>query len=266
VLSWAYDFVLRLPDFKGKSKLAGLMRRLLAPKASTVIYGLVMELDPAEWLQIDLRAAGRLEPRTTAAFEKILRRGDTYVDVGAHVGYHALVARHFVGESGRVIAVDPQPYNCNRLLINAGLNDFHNITVVAAAAGASDGFASLRQQPAHDKARLSLAGAGVTDRELTFVVPVIPLARLFRMHDIGRVDLLKIDVEDFEIEVLRGAGDTLAAVQHIIIEVLPDGDPRKARHIEQLLQGFGFRLSDVEGAEWRPGQPCVENNVWARRR
>jgi FkbM family methyltransferase len=265
VLNSAYDFILRLPGFKGKVRIESFFRDLLKPKVSKVKYGLVMELDVEEWPQIDLRTAGGLEPRTISLFEKILKTGDTYVDIGAHVGFHSLVARHLVGEKGRIFAIDPQPYNCDKLLTNAELNDFANIVVIAAAAGSSDGFMGLKNQSRRDKSKLTLSGPGINDGALTFVVPTISLSWLFKTYDLHQVDLLKIDVEGFELEVLQGARDALGAIKNIILEVLPDEASDKVQTIQQLLHVSGFRMFDVEGVAWRPGQASIENNVWARR-
>jgi len=265
VLDKAYDLVLRLPPFRGQAKIGGWLRSMLARRPSTIVHGLRMDLDPAEWLQIDLRRDGRLEPQTSALFERLLGEGNTCVDVGAHVGYHALLARHCVGARGRVLAIDPQPYNCDRLMTNAALNGFINIIVVVGAVGAADGFVSLSNQPRSDRSRLTLDGAGVNDGRQAFVVPTIRLDTLFKAHGLDRVDLLKVDVEGFELEVLRGAGDALADVKNVIVEMLPDAQAEKTEAAARLLQASGFRLSDVEGTDWQPGQTCVENNVWARR-
>ncbi len=266
VLNQSYDFILRLPGFKGKAKIEAMFRALLKPQVSTVHHDIRMELDPEEWLQIDLRAMGHPEPRTTALFERILRRGDSYVDVGAHVGYHSLVAARLVGESGRIFSVDPQPYNCAKILTNAELNGFANITVVAAAAAVdeADGFVSLKNQSRQDKARLTLAGPGVNDGALTFVVPKITLRWLIETYKLRPVTLLKIDVEGFELEVLKGAGDAIGTIENIVFEVLPGEDVDKTRAIESMLRECGFQMFDVDGAPWRPGEACVENNVWAR--
>ncbi len=265
MLNGAYDLVLRLPRFRGKSRIASFLRRQLAPKPSTIVHGLRMELDPAEWPQVDLRAFGRLEPETTALFERLLKQGDIYVDVGAHVGYHALVARHCVGASGRVLAIDPQPYNCDKLLTNAGLNGFTNITVVVAAAGRADGSISLRNQSRSDRSRLTLNGAGVNDEPTAFVVPMLRLDSLFAAQRLDRVDLMKVDVEGCELDVLLGAGDSLDRVKNIVVEILPEATAEKANETARLLRASGYLLSDVEGADWQPGRTCVENNVWARR-
>jgi FkbM family methyltransferase len=268
VLNRIYDFVLGLPRFKGKAKIESVFRAFLRPHVSTVNRDIRMELDAEEWPQVDLRALGRLEPRTTALFERILRPGDNYVDVGAHVGYHALLAARLVGARGRIFAVEPQPYNCAKLLTNAELNGFSNIVVIAAAVGEAEGFVSLQSQARHDRSRLTLAGPGVNDGALTFVVPKITLLWLVGAYGVQPVKLLKIDVEGFELEVLSGAGDalgTVAAFENIVFEVLPGEGEDRTRTIERLLRDRGYHMFDVEGAAWRPGQACVENNVWARR-
>jgi FkbM family methyltransferase len=265
VLNQSYDFILRLPGFKGKAKIEAMFRALLKPHISTVHHDIRMELDPEEWLQIELRALGRLEPRTTALFERILRPGDSCVDIGAHVGYHSLVAARLVGEGGRVFSVDPQPYNCAKILTNAELNGFTNITVVVAAVDEADGFTLLKNQSRQDKARLTLAGPGVNDGATTFVVPKITLRWLLETYKLRTVNLLKIDVEGFELEALKGAGDEMRAIENIVFEVLPGEDADKTSAIERKLRDCGFQMFDVDGAEWRPGHACSENNVWARR-
>jgi FkbM family methyltransferase len=64
-------------------------------------------------------------------FERLLRPGDTLVDLGAHLRWISLIGAKAVGATGKVVAVDPQPYNCDRILANAELNGFDQLTVVA---------------------------------------------------------------------------------------------------------------------------------------
>ena len=253
MLNQSYDFLLKLPGFKGKSKIEAMFRALLKPHVSTLHHDIRMELDPEEWLQIDLRASGGLEQRTTALFERILRPGDSYVDVGAHVGYHSLVAARLVGASGRIFAIDPQPYNCAKILTNAELNGFTNITVVAAAVDEADGFVALKNQSRQDKARLTLAGPGVNDGALTFVVPKITLRWLIESYKLRQVNLLKVDVEGFELEVLNGAGDAMRAIENIVFEILPGEDTDRTRAIERNIATF--RLPNVRCGRRRRGGP-----------
>ena len=109
IMERTYEYILKLPNFRGKARIDEALRHFLRPRASRIIHDIAMELDPEEWLQIDLRKFGRLEPRTTAAFERILKHGGICVDVGAHIGYHAMLACHLVGTNGQVFAIDPSP-------------------------------------------------------------------------------------------------------------------------------------------------------------
>src|SRR5205085_7512501 len=95
-----YSWFLRLPHFKGKGRIENLMRRaFFSTRVWRVAYDLKMELNPLEWTEITLIRDGLIEPKTISLFDRLLEEGDTYVDVGAHVGFHTLVARRKVGEA-----------------------------------------------------------------------------------------------------------------------------------------------------------------------
>jgi FkbM family methyltransferase len=259
--------VLRAPQFRGKGRLEKAARRLLfAPSDVRVAGGLAMELDVHEWPQLDLLRLGRAEPLTAALFERLLRDGDTYVDVGAHVGFHTLIARRCVGPTGRVIAVEPQPYAADRILRHWRLNGFANIVVYVAAAAAGEGRVELRAQVDSDKSRLSLHAPGVNDESQPFIVATIPLATVFREQALRRVRLLKVDVEGYEPEVLAGLDDALGIVDDLVLEVLDARMPSaRSRAMVEMLADRGFRLRSVEGAGWKAGEPLPENNLWASR-
>jgi len=61
-----------------------------------------------------------------------LREGDVFLDVGANIGFYSLVASRWVGFSGKMIAIEALPYNCDGLRKNIDLNDICNIQVVNA--------------------------------------------------------------------------------------------------------------------------------------
>jgi FkbM family methyltransferase len=263
-----FESVLRAPHFRGKGRVEKLARGLLfASTRARVGGGLTMELDVDEWPQIELLKFGGAEPLTVALLQRLLREGDTYVDVGAHVGFHTLVARRCVGASGRVVAVEPQPYGADRILRHWRLNGFSNIVVYVAAAGAAEGRVELRAQAGHDASRLSLLAPGVNDERQPFIVGTIPLATVFREQGLARVRLLKIDVEGYEPEVVAGLGDALDSVDHLVLEVLDaeGATGARSRALLDMLMDRGFRLRSVAGTEWRPGAALAENNVWASR-
>src|SRR5262249_18542532 len=130
-----------------------------------------------------------------AFFRRVLRPGDTVVDVGANVGTLTLTAAALVGPEGRVWAIEPHPRPLRYLCANVALNGFANVRTVHAAAGESDGLLRLTDSRLDDQNRVSADGPGVS----------VPVRRLDDVVPEGPVRLLKIDVEGFELFVLRGA-------------------------------------------------------------
>jgi FkbM family methyltransferase len=115
---------------------------------------------------------------------------DVFVDVGAHVGYHAV---RMARRCRKVIAFEPDPASRARLLRNAELNGLDNITVYPHAAGES-----------RYRARLWLAGASSTllrgyARGESVEVEVVPLDDV-----VDRADIVKIDVEGYEWRAVQG--------------------------------------------------------------
>jgi FkbM family methyltransferase len=263
-----YQALLRLPHFKGKSRLQHLAQiAFFVPQKSKILHGLIMELDPLEWAQMDILRTGCIEPLTSELYGQLLRSGDVYIDIGAHVGFHTLVARYFVGDKGKVIAIDPQPYNCQKILSNWRANNFENLLVYVAAAGNRNEAIILCDQSVTDKTRLSLCLEPVNNQAQRFRVPVIRLDEIVKEQSLEYVRLLKIDVEGYETEVLDGLGNHVNVVENIVIEVLgtQTGLSVKSLDLVKRIQTLGYNLRTVQGETWTPGSELPENNLWASR-
>lgn len=273
MLNWFFIRLLRLPNFRGKARILLPLRAWLYRRRRHRITGnLLVELDPLEWAQLDLLRDRVQEPLTTALFGELLRDGDTYVDVGSHIGYHTLIARQHIGMTGRVLAIEPQPYHCDRILANWHYNKFENITVQVAAAGRESGFISLSHQPAEDRSRLSLLGeahARDVAPKREFRVPIIPLRSILDQNGIGAVRLLKIDVEGYESTVIEGLCEASELVENIILEVLPEANGQRdgSRPMLDELLRLGFsEWRTVEKIAWKLEDSLPENNLWVSRR
>jgi FkbM family methyltransferase len=255
---------LRLPHFKGKTRIETAMRHIFwAPNQTKVFGNLRMELDPAEWTQMQLLKRNWLEPLTLALYKKLLRPGDVFVDVGAHVGFHTLVARQFVGRGGLVIAIEPQPYNAQKILANWHANNFTNLKLVIGAAGPNDDWVELHDQSITDRTLLTLRERGGKNEAQRFEVPLVSLDGVLQRHKIDKVKLLKVDVEGYESEVFAGVGEKLSVIENVIVEILPNA--QTVELVAKLFGDRGFGLRTVEDREWHPGELLPENNLWAGR-
>jgi len=127
--------------------------------------------------------------------------GGSFVDVGANVGTYALPLARHVGASGQVIAIEPHPVTHARLAFNRAASGLQQVTLVAAAAGESDG--ELMIETDGDNLGAShVVTANASANAIT--VPSRRLQGLLGEAGLSRTDALKIDVEGFEDRVLTG--------------------------------------------------------------
>jgi len=125
--------------------------------------------------------------------------GGVFVDVGANVGTYALALARHVGERGKVIAIEPHPITQARLAFNRAASGFTQVTLVAAAAGPSDG--ELLIETDGDNLGASHIVSG-TAADSAIRVPSLRLRRMLDDAAVDHVDALKIDIEGFEDRVL----------------------------------------------------------------
>ena len=209
-------------------------RRLATvPPAGVVVLsdGTPIVLDPTDWT-CRMSYEGTYEREILRLLPELLSDGDAMVDVGANVGILGARAARLVGESGRVVAVEPSP-RCLEDLRRVG-DGMANVTIVEAALGPESGTGRLTgwDNPDHRGLGTAVDGhrSGIEENwyeGTAVVVPQLRLADVLDEHLPGReVALLKVDVEGYEPAVLAGAPALFdeGRVRAAILEVTPDVD------------------------------------------
>lgn len=126
----------------------------------------------------------------------LVKKADTVVDVGANIGYYALLFKHYIGDNGRIIAFEPEPDNLAELRLNVDRSRFRNIEIHPCAVGARGGTAVFARGINGGVMRGGSPAAAVADE-----VRMVALDEILK----DPVHVIKIDVEGFEGEVLSGA-------------------------------------------------------------
>lgn len=208
------SFFIRHP-FKGAGRIRKTIARMMmplpdGPVACSTIYGFNIYIDPGLRAGLDrtIYYNGTYEAGTIDVINGLLRPGDTFLDVGSNIGLMSLVASHAVGETGKVVAFEPQPDTYATLTRNMQLNQRTNVITVNEAIGAAAGEATIYS----NRQRTASASLIPLDDEITTVqqTRIETLPGFLQAHKISTVRMIKIDVEGWELEVLKGARSILA--------------------------------------------------------
>jgi len=176
-----------------------------------------------------------------------LRRDDAVVlDIGANIGVHSVCLADVVGPRGRVYAFEAQRIVFNMLAGNIALNSLENVFCRHAAVGAAAGRLEI---PQFDYGKpFSVGSVEFGERQVEAIGQA-------RGHDPARVEyvevvtvdglalpavhLMKVDVEGMELDVLRGAAQTITRHRPIVFVEYLKGDRRA---LAGWLLEAGYRL------------------------
>jgi FkbM family methyltransferase len=146
------------------------------------------------------------EPETFRFFRETLKKGDTVLDIGGHIGLFAVFTAHLVGSEGKVFSFEPTPLTRGVLQEVVGLNDCSDIVEVRPEAVSAKSGETVFFDTGDD---ISNANSLVrTERSKREILVKITSVDEFVAERNLTVSCLKIDVEGAELDVLRGARET----------------------------------------------------------
>jgi FkbM family methyltransferase len=257
--------------------ITGAVRRSLGQRFIVrPVYGYRMLLDLDDpGISRTLLLFGERELEHKVMLERVLKSGMTVLDIGANIGYYALMELGLIGPSGRLIAIEPSPSNFDLLKRNLALNGYKDVEVhQLAASDRSDTrpfFISTMSNlnTFHDTGTGSLHLKGEAIQVRTAAVPEIMAGR--------KLDLIRMDVEGHEVEVLAGL---LPAIERgemapMIIFETHLSRYKHGHDMEAILKRLfasGYRISQaasssargtrlVEGRGYKGSPPIVTDEV-----
>ena len=183
---------------------------------------------------------GDHEPKKTGAIIEALRPNDVFWDVGAHVGYFSVIASRIVGRDGAVVSVEPSPVNLAYLRRNLRLNRVDNARVYALALGSQE--TRLQLSTRSGRGTHKIHHMGDTNVRVETVDTLIS-------RGAPPPNLIKIDVEGFEIEVLRGSSSCLAVWRPKLLLAVHSAELEREAHERLIEAGYSLqaRLEQSKG-------------------
>lgn len=210
---------------------------------------------------LELQQSGSYETATQLFFMRIMRKGDTFVDVGAHVGYFSIICAALVGREGKIIAVEPIEDNFQFLNRNIQSNDLPYVHIVQSVISGTDGEIEFhhnmdndgghalwdpRNHPGNEKTRAA---------PKTETLPSMTLESLFNRFECEHIRAIKIDTEGAEHLILESGRSYFdrGAVDFVIAEVNASGLEQMGSNVDDFFAyardlGFVILLPNVDGS------------------
>jgi len=187
-----------------------------------------------------------LDRKITWICSRLIRQGDTVLDIGANLGMITLPMSFLVGKTGHVHAFEPNPKMRALLEQSISRNQASNVTLHRLAIGTETGHLEL-SVPSDNAGRGTLVQNNNAIHHRKISVPVKRLSDVLDKTSIAPIRLVKIDVEGFEPQVLQGAQDLfLSQKPDAILFELNDSHGSIAKHPTiEFLSDFGYDFFSI---------------------
>ena len=198
-------------------------------------------LNPSDHLQKDIFWYGEYDRWTVHHLKRMLKKGDTFLDVGANIGYISITLAEALRRRCAIHAFEPNPPTFAKMRRNIALNHLEGV-IEAHALALSDGEATgymIESQGNTGTASIGFNHEGAA-------VQTIRLDRFCETRALTRLDVIKVDIEGFEERFLAGARGVLERFRpQLCLEINPNALARKnssAERVAGLLRSYGYDL------------------------
>lgn len=178
-----------------------------------IIGNFNLQIDTSNFIESCIYHTGDYEPYLKKQFAILINDGDCVLDVGANIGFHTMYFAELAGNTGKIFAFEPIPVNFLALKQNLSLNGFGQITAEEIALGNETNTIKIHIDPGlKNPGAYTLLSHGKANTYITCVKGDEYLDN----KKIDHVDFIKIDVEGYEYEVLKGLKKTIAHSRPIV--------------------------------------------------
>lgn len=224
--------------------------------------GLTWSLDLNEGIDFAIWLQGQFEPDLFSCYKKLIRPGDTVLDIGANIGAHTLPIAKCVGPNGRVIAIEATEYAIKKLKGNLNLNPElssrvsvqHTLLVSHLEAPREESIASSWPLTGTESVDSALGGALRTVGDASSRT----LDQVLESFNWPKIALIKMDVDGHELDVLSGAKKLLSQQKPVILmELAPycfADKPGAFKNLTETLTSIGYQFHELNSNRLLPSK------------
>jgi FkbM family methyltransferase len=246
----------QLPAFKGKCRMGRILARLMLGRGEgaripiTLRDGSRMSLDPRSRTEGTAFYNGAYDDDDIAFFKTCVSPDGVMLDIGANVGLITIPLGRYLLPGGRLIAFEPVGANACALRENVTLNDLAGVVEVREhALGQSDGTLRMGREvgtgAGTGNAFAEASASGLAQPLDWTIVPLHRLDDVLPSGAVDRLDFIKMDVEGAELDVLRGARQTIERFRPIVYGefqlTLRDASAGTFADVADILEGLDYQ-------------------------
>jgi FkbM family methyltransferase len=198
------------------------------------------------------------ENTTLKRFSNLIKNGDIILDIGANIGAFSLLGSKATGEKGQIYAFEPSKNTFDALNKNIKLNNLKNVFPQQIALSDSEGFIHLG---AVENDALNFIDINKNDSSGE-KVRMTTLDKWLKDNNLGKIDLIKIDIEGAELLCFKGAINMLTTTPPTIIMECNEKWCRRFEYtvfdLLKFLNLFGYTFEQYEEAQWICYPPKIE--------
>jgi len=246
---WKPWFVYR-PSQLVRRAFSSLHSRPRGDASLRTSWGANVIADPTRTIGQCIRTTGLYDLAVSEVLFRLIAPGDTVIDAGANVGYMTLLAGVAAGPGGRVVSFEPHPALFAVLEQNVAVArakwSTAEVEIHQVALGERPGMADLHLPPEFEtNDGLAWLGSGPAAGGRSLTVRVVTLDEALGDAPAG---VLKLDVEGFEPQVLKGSERALTdrRIRHIVFEDHSIADSQVVR----ILRNAGYKLFSLGWSMW----------------
>lgn len=206
--------------FKGGKRIADLISKLLLPlpKGRVIVENREKQkvlLNPSlsKGIESSLFYSGRYEAGVTNIIDKYITTGNNFLEIGANVAPHSMFVSKKIGIKGKILAFEPDKYVKEVIDRNIVLNNIVNIESINVGLGDRKSEMKLYSKPEINSGASSLIKE---PKNKSVKVKIEVLDDFLKPYNLNSVEMAVIDVEGWELNVLKGAKKTITKFKPLL--------------------------------------------------
>ncbi len=202
---------------------------------------------------------GVWEKNYTELVKKLVKEGDTFVDVGANFGYYSVLGGHLVGKTGQVFAFEPNPRPFELLRMSMKANGFlkpndSNVFKFGVSDAAGEASFNFKEGDFGGGSMFIPEQRLETEEFATIDIKIDSLDQM--LSHVDSIDFIKIDAEGSEVNVIRGMKELIRRSPEIkiLMEFYPNFIKKHVSLSEftDELESMGFSFNKVINSKLVP--------------